>query len=138
MNLPAIATDNVTELLIKIIEFSQARQKILIKNINLANTKGFVPKDLPAEEFSCILNTALDSHIDNQHLIMQDTVNIKFGTAGHFEVNAIVDKTSVNLLRKNRNIYFELQVKKLFKNSLNQKAAVKLLKQKQKSTLRLY
>ena len=138
MNLPAIATDNVTELLIKIIEFSQARQKILIKNINLANNKGFVPKDLPAEEFSCVLNTALDSHIDNQHLVLQDTENVKFGSAGNFEVNATEDKCSLALLKSSRDEYFELQVKKLFENSLSQRAAAEMLKHKQKSESPLY
>ena len=138
MNLPAIATDNVTELLIKIIEFSQARQKILIQNINLANIEGFVPKDLPAEEFSCILNAALDSHIDNSQLILQDTSNIKFGSAGRFDVNAIEDRTSEALLGKNRDLYFELQAKKLFENALNQRAAAELLRQKQKAKLHLY
>ncbi len=46
MNLPALATDNITEILLKIIEFTQTRQKILIQNINRMNSPGFTPRDL--------------------------------------------------------------------------------------------
>jgi flagellar basal body rod protein FlgB len=52
MNLPSLITDNITELLVKIIEFTQRRQKILIRNINNVRSPGFVPKDLAVDEFS--------------------------------------------------------------------------------------
>ena len=49
--LSTAATDNISELLFKILEFTQHRQKILIQNINFADRPGFVPKDLPVDEY---------------------------------------------------------------------------------------
>ncbi len=62
MNLPATTTDNITELLIKIIEFTQTRQKILTRNINNIDSFGFEPKDLEVDEFSELLHNAINEH----------------------------------------------------------------------------
>ncbi len=43
----------------------------------------------------------------------------------------MVDKKSKMLLEKNRDEYLETQIKKLIENSLNQKVAAELLRQKQ-------
>ena len=59
MNLPTMTTDNLTEVLLKIINFTQSRQKVLIQNINAMHTCGFVPRDLPVDEFSRLIAQAL-------------------------------------------------------------------------------
>jgi flagellar basal body rod protein FlgB len=132
MNLSSLVTDNITELLVKIIEFTHTRQKILAQNINNIHCPGFAPKDLVVDEFSVILNDAIDEHIQNQRLVLRDTENIKFGISGNFEVKPIVDKNAKELLKKHRDKYLELQINKLLENSLNQRIAAKLLKQKQR------
>ena len=131
MNLMSLITDNITEILVKIIEFTHNRQKILSQNITNVNKPGFVPKELAVEEFSNLLNNALEEHIRNQRLILRDTENIKFGVRGSFEVKPMADKHSKELLEKNRDKYLELQINKLLENSLNQRVAAKLLRQKQ-------
>lgn len=131
MNLMSLITDNITEILVKIIEFTHNRQKILTQNITNVNNPGFVPKELAVEEFSNLLNNALEEHIRNQRLILRDTENIKFGVSGSFEVKPMADKHSKELLEKNRDKYLELQIKKLLENSLNQRVAAELLRQKQ-------
>jgi len=131
MNAPTMITDNVTEILVKIIEFTQTRQKILSRNINNIDMSGFVPKDLAVDEFSGLLNTAIDEHVRNQRLVLCDTKNVKFGAAGSFRVEASVDKYAKKLLEENRDEYLELQINKLLENSLNQRVAAELLKQKQ-------
>ncbi|MHC4739400.1 MAG: hypothetical protein ACYS9Y_10905 [Planctomycetota bacterium] len=131
MNLPLTITDNITELLIKIIEFTQARQKILTQNINNIDSFGFEPKDLEVDEFSELLHNAINEHTRSQRLVLRDTHNIKFGAAGNFEVGPIIDKYSKELLAENRDEYLELQINKLLENSLNQRVAAELLKQKQ-------
>ncbi len=131
MNLMSLITDNITEILVKIIEFTHNRQKILTQNITNLNKPGFVPKELAVEEFSNLLNNALEEHIRNQRLILRDTENIKFGVRGSFEVKPMADKHSKELLEKNRDKYLELQINKLLENSLNQRVAAKLLRQKQ-------
>jgi len=85
MNLSSLITDNIAELLVKIVEFTQTRQKILSRNINNIHSFDFVPKDLAVDEFSELLNNAIDEHILNQRLLLRDTENIKFGISGSFE-----------------------------------------------------
>lgn len=135
MNLPQTITDNITELLVKIIEFTHARQKILTKNINGLSRPGFVPMDLMVDEFSELLNDALDEHIRSRWLVLCDTESIKFGADGFFEARPVVDEPAKALLEEDRNEYLEFQVSKLLENSLNQRAAAELLKQKQKDSM---
>ncbi len=131
MNLSSPVTDNITELLVKIIEFTHTRQKILTQNINNIHSPGFAPRDLVVDEFSAALNEAINEHIQNQRLVLRDTENIKFGIYGSFEVKPVIDKYAKELLEENRDEYIELQINKLLENSLNQRVAAKLLKHKQ-------
>jgi len=130
MSLMPLITDNISELLVKIIEFTQSRQKVLILNINNMHYPGFVPKDLAVKEFSELLNKALGEHSRSQCLLLCDTENIKFGAAGSFEVKPAVDKYAKELLEENQEEYLELQTNKLLENSLNQRLAAELLRQK--------
>ncbi|HUS72816.1 MAG TPA: hypothetical protein VMY06_07085 [Sedimentisphaerales bacterium] len=134
MNLASLITDNITELLVKIIEFTRARHKILVQNINDIDIPEFVPKDLLTDEFSDLLNNAIDEHIENQRLVLRDTENVKFGINGSFEVEPVVDKCAREFLEENRDEYIELQINKLLENTLNQRVAAELLKQKQGMT----
>ena len=131
MNLTSLVTDNITEILVKIIEFTHTRQKIIIRNITNMNNPGFIPKKLAVKEFSNLLNNAINEHIQNQRLLLRDTESIKFGTSGSFEVKPTVDKQCKLLLEQNRDEYLEVQINRLLENSLNQKVATELLKQKQ-------
>jgi len=131
MNLTALITDNITEVLVKIIEFTQIRQKILTQNVNNIHSAGFVPKDLEVDEFSDLLNNAINEHSQSRRLLLCDTENIKFGTGGSFGVKPVVDEYAKELLEENRDEYLELQINKLLENSLNQRVAAELLRQKQ-------
>ena len=131
MNLPSLTTDNITEVLVKIIEFTHTRQKILMRNINNIHNPVYVPKDLAVDEFSDLLNNAINEHIQNQRLVLCDSENIKFGISGNVEAEPITDKYSKELLGENPDEYLELQINKLLENSLNQRVAAELLKLKQ-------
>lgn len=131
MNLPSLATDNITELLTKIIEFTHTRQKILTQNMNNVHSQGFIPKDLNVDEFSELLKDAVNEHIRSQRLLLRDTENIKFGEEGRIEIRAIPDKYAKEMLENNPDEYIELQINKLLENSLNQRVAAELLRQKQ-------
>ncbi|MDH4240808.1 MAG: hypothetical protein OEW48_14715 [Phycisphaerae bacterium] len=131
MKIASLITDNITELLVKIIEFTRTRHKILARNISDISSLGFVPKDLVADEFSDLLNSAIDEHIANRRLVMRDTENVKFGIGGSFKVKPTIDKYAKDLLDENRDEYIELQKNKLLENALNQRVAAELLKQKQ-------
>ena len=131
MNLTPLISDNVSEILNLLIEFMQARQKILVQNITNSQNPGFMPKELEVDEFSKMLHFAIDEHIRTQRLVLCDTKNIKFGSDGGFDIKPIVDEYSKELIEDNMDEYIELQLSKLWENSLNQKVAAELLKQKQ-------
>jgi len=131
MNLASLIVDNIGELLVKIIEFTQTRQKILSQNINNVHSFDFVPKDLAVDEFSELLNDAIEEHIRSGRLMLRDTGSIKFGVSGSFEAKPVVDEYAKELLEENRDDYLELQISKLLENSLNQRAATELFRQKQ-------
>ena len=131
MNLMSLVTDNITEILIKIVKFTQTRQKILIQNLINVQNPEYIPRELEVNEFSEVLNNAIDEHIQNQRLVLHDTENIKFGPSGSINLTPIVDEHSVKLLEENRQGYIDRQINKLWENSLNQKFAAQLLKQKQ-------
>jgi len=131
MNLMSLITDNVTEILIKIVKFTQTRQKLLIQNIINVRNPGFVPQELEVDEFSDLLNNAIDEHVRNQRLVLCDTENIKFGASGSIELKPVVDEHGIKLLEEDRDEYIERQISKLWENSVNQKVAAELLRQKQ-------
>ena len=131
MNLAAMVSDNVTEILVKIIEFTQTRQKILIKNIINVRDFDFVPLELEVNEFSILLNRAIEEHVRNERLFLQDTENIKFGLSGSFEAKPVVDEHSKKLLEEDQNEYLDLQIQKLIENMFNQRVAAELLKNNQ-------
>ena len=133
MNLTSLVTDNITEILIRIVKFTRTRQKILIHNMINVHKPAFVPKDLEVNEFSSLLNNAVDEHIRNQRLVLRDTENIKFGVSGSLEVKPVVDERSRKLLEDNRGKYLERQIGKLWENSLNQRVAAELLRQKRET-----
>jgi len=131
MNLMSLITDNVTEILIKIVKFTQTRQKLLIQNIINVRNPGFTPQELEVDEFSDLLNNAIDEHVRNQRLVLRDTENIKFGARGSIELKPVLDEHGLKLLEENRDEYIERQISKLWENSINQKVAAELLRQKQ-------
>jgi flagellar basal body rod protein FlgB len=134
MNLSLPITDNITEILVKIIKFTKTRQQILMQNINNVHNPAFAPKDLAVlavDEFCGLLDGAIQEHLRSRCLVLCDTENVKFGAEGTFKVKPIPDEHARKLLEKNRNEYLELQMNKLLENSLNQKVAAELLRQKQ-------
>lgn len=135
MDLSALVTDNITEILIRIIKFTQTRHRVLIQNIINVRDPEFVPKELEVDEFSSLLSWAVDEHVQHQRLVLRDTKNIKFDIGGRLEVKPVVDELSRKLFEENREEYFEQQINKLWENSLNQKLAAELLRHKQGAIL---
>jgi len=131
MNLSALTTDNVTEILIRIVKFTQTRHKLLVQNIINVRDPEFVPKELEVNAFSSVLSKAIDEHIRHQRLVLRDTETIKFDMGGRLELKPIIDELGRRLLEENRDAYLERQMNKLWENSLNQRFAAELLRQKQ-------
>lgn len=131
MNQQAVVADNITEVLTKIIEFTSNRQKILTENLHNVHNFGFIPKDLAVNEFSDLLDSAIDEHVRNKRLILCDSKNVTFGQDGVFEAKPVTDSFAQKLLDENKDEYVELQVNKLIENAINQRLAAELLAERQ-------
>lgn len=138
MNLQAMITDNISELLVKIIEFTQNRQKILTFNINSMYRDGFVPMDLAVDEFSELLNRAVAEHMRSRRLVLCDTENIKFGPGGELEAKPIIDSEAFDLFEECHDEYLEDQINRLLENALNQRVAAELLRERETNTAVLW
>ena len=131
MNQSTLITDNITEILIKVIEFTQRRQKVLIANINNVYSAGYAPKDLQVDEFSDCLTIAVDEHVRTGWLVLRDGKNTKFGVNGNFVATPVIDEEARKLLQSDTDEYLQMQISKLVENALNQRMATDLLEQKQ-------
>ncbi len=124
-------TDNITEVLVMIMDFTRARHKLLIENLNNVNSKDYMPRDLDVDGFAVIINRALSEHLKNGRLALVDSETIRFEDRGSFDANAIDDYSSKKLFDSDIEQYLELQKKKLSENSFNSRLAAELLKRKQ-------
>ncbi len=125
-----LVPDNLTELLVKVVQFTESRRSVLHQNIHGVHTPGFVPQDLAVFEFVHVLNGAIAEHLQNRRLLLRDTENIKFGPNGTMSLCPVPDEHAETLLPSSHNEYLEYQVNRLLENALNRKVAEELLKLK--------
>ena len=126
-------TDNISELLLNIFQFAQARQKTLVTNIRNMDTPGFVPTDLPCRQFAHLMHIALDAHQLSDTLLLADTKYIRFLGQGRFEVKPVPDTHAKELLDTSKERYIQFEVEKIIENAVNQRFAAQLLREKQQS-----
>jgi len=124
-------TDNITEVLLMILDFTRCRHKILIENLNNVNNKAYTPKDLDVKGFADVINSALSEHLRSGRLALVDTDTVRFKDNGNFNASAVVDVSARDLFETDVEQYLELQKKKLSENSLNSRLAAELLRRKQ-------
>lgn len=130
MDLLSAIPDNISEVLVRIIQFTEQRRHLLHGNLQNADAVGFVPEDMPVREFAEVLDGAVAEHLRSRRLLFRDTANISFGPSNAMQIRSIADPHAHALLRTNRDEYVELQVNKLLENALNRKVAEELLRQK--------
>jgi len=135
MNLSRFVTNNVSDLLVKILEFTLLRHRILAENVMNIHTPGFVTQDLLVEEFACLMTDAITEHKRSNRLILRDTDNIRFGPNGTFEVEPVVDEYAGRLFENNTSKYLQFQMHKLLENLLNHRIATELLMQNRPATM---
>jgi flagellar basal body rod protein FlgB len=135
VKLPPAATDNLTELLSRIIDFTERRKEVLTRNLFDYRNSGFIPKDLPVHEFSDTLTHALAEHIRNKRLLLEDRQNVHFYSNGDFDAQATVDDESAVLLENNPHAFVQEQIRKLSENLIHNRMAVELLRQKRQKEL---
>jgi flagellar basal body rod protein FlgB len=122
--------DNLSEVLVKIIHFTELRRRVLHRNIHKVDSPAFTPQDLPVREFADLLNEAVAEHLRSHRLVFRDTASIQFGPNNTMQIWPETDAYAHALLRTSRDQYMELEVNKLLENSLNRKVAEELLREK--------
>jgi flagellar basal body rod protein FlgB len=125
-------TDNLTELLNRIIDFTERRKEVLTRNLFDYRSAGFEPMDLPVHEFADTLTRGLAEYIRNKRLVLEDGPNVHFHDQGEFEAAAVVDNKSLELLRNDTHAYVQEQIQRLSENLIHNRLAVELLRQKRK------
>ena len=130
MKLTSTIIDNITEVLARIIEFTERRREILTRNLFDYKTSDFRPKDLPVCEFAECMTEAVSEHLRSKRLLLCDRDNVTFGEEGSFDAVAVVDPEAATLLNTNTKQYLQMQIHKLSENLMNNRIAVELLKQK--------
>ncbi len=131
MDLSLLIEDNIDEILVRIIEFTRRRHKIITDNINNIDMPGFVPVCLDVEQFADIMNGALAEHLLNDRLVLADTESITFQQGGSFEAKTIIDQDAKELFENDIAAYMQTQREKLKENSLHNRIANEILRQKQ-------
>ena len=131
MKLSATTIDNITEVLTRIVEFTDRRREVLTRNLFDYQSDGFQPKDLPVCEFAECMTEAVSEHIRSKRLVLYDRDNVSFGEAGSFDVDPVIDSKANDLLKRSTKDYLQMQIHKLSENLMNNRIAVELLKQKQ-------
>ena len=135
MKLSTTTIDNISEILTRIIEFTDRRRDILTRNLFDYNTEGFEPKDLPVCEFAECMTQAVSEHVHSKRLLFCDNKHVSFGESGMFDVAPVTDEEAVKLLKINTKGYLQMQIDKLSENLMNNRIAVELLKQKQQRSV---
>ncbi len=131
MNISLTAADNITEVLSKILEFTERRRALITQNITNVNTPGYEPKDLDVTEFADLMTQAISEHIYRQRLVLCDGKHIHFGREGSFETTSIADEAAGELLATDSKEYLQYQTAKLSENLLNSHVAGVLLDRKE-------
>ena len=130
VKIPPAVTDNLTELLSRIIDFTDRRKEILTRNLFDYRSCNFVPKDLPVHEFAETLTHALAEHIRNKRLLLEDRQNVHFYGNGDFDAAATVDTEAALLLENDPQAFVHEQISKLSENLIHNRLATELLRQK--------
>ena len=122
--------DNIEEILVKIIDFTCLHHEIFVDNIRNIHQPDFTPRCLDSKGFADLMDQSLTEHINHSRLLWSDSQTIRFGRGGEFEVEAIIDEKACELFEKDIGQYIRKQKQQLMENSLNNRVAVELLKQK--------
>ena len=133
MNISTVKTDNIIEVLEKIVDFTETRHRLLTANILNANESDFVPRDLDVEGFADVMAQAVSEHMQNRRLLFCDSETIRFGEGGSFEVVSVIDKQGQSILEEDVEKYVQLQIDRLSENVINKRIASELLVWQQNS-----
>jgi len=130
MELSSLVRDNIDEILVRIIQFTNIHHTILTENIRNCRKADFVPRYVDVEDFAKVISVALNEHQRNQRLALCDSRTISFTVGGEFTLKSQVDIEAAGLVENDFEAFIELQKDRLRENILNNKAACALFSHK--------
>jgi len=123
--------DNITELLLRIIDYTERRRDVLTRNIFDYREDNYCPQDLPEAEFAQRMTEAVSEHVRSERLLFCDSAHIQFHNGGSFDIQPVPDAKAKDLLGSNVHDYLKLQIQKLSENLMNNRIAAELLRHQQ-------
>ena len=131
MKIETETIDNITEVLLRIIDYTERRRDVLTRNIFDYRRDNYSPQDLPESEFALRMTEAISEHICSERLLFCDSEHIQFYGNGVFEIQPVPDPAAKDLLHRNVRDYLKLQIQKLSENLMNNRIAAELLRHQQ-------
>lgn len=129
---PGTATmDNITEVLHRIIDYTERRRDVLTRNIFDFRQDNYCPQDLPESEFALRMTEAISEHVRSERLLFCDSDHVRFHGGGDFEIEPVPDSAARDLLHNSVSDYLKLQIQKLSENLMNNRIAAELLRHQQ-------
>lgn len=133
MDLSSLVRDNVDEVLVKIIQFTHIRHRVILENINNCHSAGFIPRQVDVEGFAKIISIALSEHRRTRRLVLCDSDSVSFMPGGRLSIKLKIDAAARSLFEQDFGQYLHLQRQRLNENVVNNKTACALLGHKLKT-----
>jgi hypothetical protein len=124
--LSSLVRDNIDEMLVRVIQFTNIHHNILTENIRNCRRSSFVPMYVDVDDFAKVVSVALSEHQRSKRLALCDSRTISFAVGGEFSVEPQVDIEAAILIEENFQAYIELQKNRLKENMANNKTACAL------------
>jgi len=124
--LSSLVRDNIDEMLVRIIQFTNLHHNILADNIRNCRKSNFVPVYVDVDDFARVISVALSEHQRTRRLALCDSRTIRFTTGGNFCVEPQIDVEAAELIEEDFQAYIELQRSRLKENMTNNKTACAL------------
>ncbi|OQA01577.1 MAG: hypothetical protein BWY69_01331 [Planctomycetes bacterium ADurb.Bin401] len=124
--LSSLVRDNIDEILVRIIQFTNIHHNLISENIRGYRAAGFVPMFIDVEDFAKVISIALTEHQKTKRLALCDSRTVTFLKDGEFAVEPQVDFEAADLMCKDLPGYLDLQKSRLRENIANNKAACAL------------
>ena len=133
MDLSALIRDNIDDILVKIIQFTHIRHRVIADNIKNCRRADFVPRRVDVEDFAKVMSVALAEHQRSKKLSLCDSHTITFSFGGKLDVRPETDTAAQKLFNQDFRRYILLQKQRLKENIVNNKTACALLRHKRQS-----
>ncbi|MEN6386821.1 MAG: hypothetical protein ABFD79_16700 [Phycisphaerales bacterium] len=124
--LSSLVRDNIDEMLVRIIQFTNHHHSIIKENILNCRKQNFVPRYVDVDDFAKVISIALSEHQKTKRLALCDSRTITFTSGGEFRLEPQIDLAAAELMEEDLPAYIELQKERLKENMSNNRTACAL------------